>query len=327
MRKRNQGGAPFLIGGIILTFLSGGAFMPILIVGLILKSLGVFDDMKSSRRSTHGADTDEERRADKYKLMAIGAEALSIEHMASTVGISYPSCLREVQKIVVSGGFGPDAYINYVDKTLVLGSSARQSTGQTRSKTSTYYASEVGSRVTTRRSSDTLPRAERPAYQPAQPKKAAPAEKPKSVFGAAPGLLMALAIALLFFGLVGMGVAVDELIAQTGSALELLFAGSFLAGGVASLVSSLNMRRRAHRINAYKIVIGARDYISVKELSEVSGVNEKTVRKDLAVMLERGLLTESAYLDHGADLLILKPGSVPEKEAEPEVPEDDEDRY
>ncbi|MGX8699536.1 MAG: 5-bromo-4-chloroindolyl phosphate hydrolysis family protein, partial [bacterium] len=30
---------------------------------------------------------------------------------------------------------------------------------------------------------------------------------------------------------------------------------------------------------------------------------------------------------HGADLLILKPGSVPEKEAEPEVPEDDEDRY
>lgn len=320
----------FLFLGIIMAVSEGAlAFLlPVGIVAILLNALGVFDDLKSSRSSARSVDTMEERRADKYKLMAIGAEALSIEHMANSVGISYESCLREVQKLVISGGFGPGAYINYVDKTLVLGDKARA--GATQSKTPTWYASDVGTKVTTRRSSDSLPRDQRPQAQ-AQPKKTAERaeQKPKEkgAFGAAPALLMALGIFLLAFGLVGLGVSIDEIAAGWGSAAEVLFSTSFLAGGVASLMSSLNMRRRSNRFKAYQVVLTGRDFISIQELAEISGVKEKTVRKDLGVMLERGLLTPSAYVDHGAGLLILKPGSVPEKEAEPEVPEDGEDRY
>ena len=92
-------------------------------LGMLLYKLGLFDGLIRSFKgsSTVGAET---TRFQKYKLMSRGSSALSIDHMASAVGVSYESCLREVQKMVAAGEFGKDAYINYVDRTLVLGSAA-----------------------------------------------------------------------------------------------------------------------------------------------------------------------------------------------------------
>ena len=87
------------------------------------------------------------------------------------------------------------------------------------------------------------------------------------------------------------------------------------------------MKRRAKRAANYLTVIGGRDFVEVRELSRTCGVNEKTVRRDLEIMIEKGLFGSEAYVDQGHGLLILKSGAAPEKAAEPEVPVDDEDRY
>ena len=310
-------------------------------LGMLLYKLGLFDGLIRSFKgsSTVGAET---TRFQKYKLMSRGSSALSIDHMASAVGVSYESCLREVQKMVAAGEFGKDAYINYVDRTLVLGSAAPGAGADTRvyrssdnstGYSSTYSATYSGQSKTPTRYSSGRQASAAPSAQPAaQPSasqtSAQPARKPNilyRLFGAAPGVLLGISITLFIFGAF-FGLAVLATLPAINWAIT-VFSSFFLIGGGTTLISRISMKRRAKRAANYLTVIGGRDFVEVRELSRTCGVNEKTVRRDLEIMIEKGLFGSEAYVDQGHGLLILKSGAAPEKAAEPEVPVDDEDRY
>ncbi|MBQ2158300.1 MAG: 5-bromo-4-chloroindolyl phosphate hydrolysis family protein [Oscillospiraceae bacterium] len=306
-------------------------------LGMLLYKLGLFDGLIRSFKgsSTVGAET---TRFQKYKLMSRGSSALSIDHMASAVGVSYESCLREVQKMVAAGEFGKDAYINYVDRTLVLGSAAPGAGADTRvyrssdnstGYSSTYSATYSGqSKTPTRYSSGRQGSAAPSDQTQAHEANAQPARKPNilyRLFGAAPGVLLGISITLFIFGAF-FGLAVLATLPAINWAIT-VFSSFFLIGGGTTLISRISMKRRAKRAANYLTVIGGRDFVEVRELSRTCGVNEKTVRRDLEIMIEKGLFGSEAYVDQGHGLLILKSGAAPEKAAEPEVPVDDEDRY
>ena len=306
-------------------------------LGMLLYKLGLFDGLIRSFKgsSTVGAET---TRFQKYKLMSRGSSALSIDHMASAVGVSYESCLREVQKMVAAGEFGKDAYINYVDRTLVLGSAAPGAGADTRvyrssdnstGYSSTYSATYSGqSKTPTRYSSGRQGSATPSDQTQAHEANAQPMKKPNilyRLFGAAPGVLLGISITLFIFGAF-FGLAVLATLPAINWAIT-AFSSFFLIGGGTTLISRISMKRRAKRAANYLTVIGGRDFVEVRELSRTCGVNEKTVRRDLEIMIEKGLFGSEAYVDQGHGLLILKSGAAPEKAAEPEVPVDDEDRY
>ena len=306
-------------------------------LGMLLYKLGLFDGLIRSFKgsSTVGAET---TRFQKYKLMSRGSSALSIDHMASAVGVSYESCLREVQKMVAAGEFGKDAYINYVDRTLVLGSAAPGAGADTRvyrsSDNSTGYSSAYSatysgqSKTPTRYSSGRQGSAAPSDQTQAHEANAQPMKKPNilyRLFGAAPGVLLGISITLFIFGAF-FGLAVLATLPAINWAIT-VFSSFFLIGGGTTLISRISMKRRAKRAANYLTVIGGRDFVEVRELSRTCGVNEKTVRRDLEIMIEKGLFGSEAYVDQGHGLLILKSGAAPEKAAEPEVPVDDEDRY
>ena len=282
-------------------------------LGMLLYKLGLFDGLIRSFKgsSTVGAET---TRFQKYKLMSRGSSALSIDHMASAVGVSYESCLREVQKMVAAGEFGKDAYINYVDRTLVLGSAAPGAGADTRvyrssdnstGYSSTYSATYSGqSKTPTRYSSGRQGSAAPSDQTQAHEANAQPMKKPNilyRLFGAAPGVLLGISITLFIFGAF-FGLAVLATLPAINWAIT-AFSSFFLIGGGTTLISRISMKRRAKRAANYLTVIGGRDFVEVRELSRTCGVNE------------------------GHGLLILKSGAAPEKAAEPEVPVDDEDRY
>ncbi len=294
-------------------------------IGMLLYKLGLFDGfIRSARGSWDGTEMN---RMQKYKLMSRESSALSIDHMASAVGISYESCLREVQKMVAAGEFGKDAYINYVDRTLVLGKRAPGAGADTRVyRSSDYGATYSGASKTPTRYSSGRPVQNNPRTSSGS---AARAENKPSVlqrlFGAAPGVLLAVSISLFIFaGFFGIGFAAYL---PGINYFSLVSALSSLLGAGASLIARISMRRRAQRAASYLTVIGGKDYISLRELSSTCGVKLKTLTRDLELMIEKGLFGESAYIDRGNGLLILKPGAAPEKAAEPEVPVDDENRY
>ncbi len=306
-------------------------------LGMLLYKLGLFDGLIRSFKgsSTVGAET---TRFQKYKLMSRGSSALSIDHMASAVGVSYESCLREVQKMVAAGEFGKDAYINYVDRTLVLGSAAPgagadtrvyrssdNSTGYSSTYSATYSGqSKTPTRYSSGRQGSTAPSDQTQAHEA----NAQPMKKPNilyRLFGAAPGVLLGISITLFIFGAF-FGLAVLATLPAINWAIT-VFSSFFLIGGGTTLISRISMKRRAKRAANYLTVIGGRDFVEVRELSRTCGVNEKTVRRDLEIMIEKGLFGSEAYVDQGHGLLILKSGAAPEKAAEPEVPVDDEDRY
>ena len=304
-------------------------------LGMLLYKLGLFDGLIRNFKGTSGVGT-ETNRFQKYKLMSRGSSALSIDHMASAVGVSYESCLREVQKMVAAGEFGKDAYINYVDRTLVLGHSAPGAGADTRvyrssdraaGYSSNYTASYSGQSKTPTRYSSGRPSSSAQPAKDATPS-AQPAHKPgilHRLFGAAPGVLLGISISLFIFGaFMGLG-ALSYL--PTLNWFAIVSSLSSLLGGGATLVARMSMKRRAKRAANYLTVIGGRDYVEVRELSRTCGVKEKTVRRDLDLMIEKGVFGSEAYIDQGNGLLILKSGAAPEKAAEPEVPVDDEDRY
>ena len=88
---------------------------------MILKKVGLFKKRATSKNI--GSTSQRNTRMDKYKIMTEGRNVESIEYLASAVGVSYESALRDIQQMVAEGQFGESAYINYVDKTLVLTSS------------------------------------------------------------------------------------------------------------------------------------------------------------------------------------------------------------
>lgn len=269
------------------------AFWP-LGVFLVLKKLGVFNLFPNKKsawddpaRMQASRIQDSRMRAAKYKTMTADRDAESIEYLASAVGISYESALREIQSLVSEGYFGDRAYINYVDKTLVLHStSAAKSKNQAASESAMRYKS---------------------------------AKKAYSGISAA---LLIIGIIFSLIGLLGLGGIISGKL--IGGVIMSVF---FLLGGAASFFMRGMLKKRALRFIKYLTIIQGRDSVPISELASVLGVSEKKVREDLDIMFSKGILPNGAYTDIGLGLLIINPDARPAAKETTKPEEDTEARY
>ena len=98
---------------------------------------------------------------------------------------------------------------------------------------------------------------------------------------------------------------------SAGGVLTLL---GFLTGtglvslcGIGMLIGSIFGKRGGSRIEqTYLSIIGDKPFISIRDLSKISGRKQRQVIRDLEKMLEDNLLPETAYIDHAAKVLVLR---------------------
>lgn len=310
-KKNDKHDIPYFI-----IFIAFGIFWPLGIF-LLLYKFGIVDSLLSAFVKQDGVSQQQVRKQ-KYKIMTAGRNAESIERLANAVGISTESCMRDLQAMVANGEFGPEAYINYLEKTLVLrrtdsaASSVKQTINSTNRVNTAKYETVKESTSSSKKSS----------------KKSAKEFKP---FGALPAWLLIIGSVLSLIGFFGITGAVQTMawfgFSDPDFISSLLSAVFFLAGGAASFISRSALKRRVNRMKSYTAALVGHDYMPLSELASVAGVNVKTVTRDLEIMIEKGLLGSEAYIDQGDKLLILKAGASPSVEVEPETPEEDEDRY
>ena len=68
-------------------------------------------------------NTELKRKYEKYSLFIGDYDSISIDYLASAVGVSPQIAIAELQAIASCGYFGNDAYIDYFTRKLVLRSS------------------------------------------------------------------------------------------------------------------------------------------------------------------------------------------------------------
>ena len=118
---------------------------------------------------------------------------------------------------------------------------------------------------------------------------------------------------ILFFLSAGALVDGFQSIGAGGALGEFVRGGFFLAGGGASLAFRSLFNRRRKRYGNYFSIIGDKKVMSVKKLSEITGVPEKTIRKDIQVMVDRDYFGETAYFDVGLDSLVISADAAEEE--------------
>ncbi len=270
---------------------------PIIGLFMILKKAGVFK--KRATKKNIGSASQRNTRFEKYKIMTDGRDSEYIEYLASAVGVSYESALRDLQQMVAEGQFGPNAYINYVDKTLVLTAKAGEA------------KASAGKRASSKN------------------EKAPSNQQP---YDAIRKVLLIAGIALVAIGALRLTEPVEWLIwlgIDSYTIQEMVPGTLMVAGGALSLAFRGILKKRSNRFKVYEAACSGRDYISIKELASKTGVSEKKARRDIEAMLDKELLGSTAYIDQGEGLLILNPQAKPQREEQkaPEPENDGEDRY
>ncbi len=310
-KKKNDGSFPwwiFIIGMIILP-----NFWPILPfgIGIIFAVRYAARSGKSKSDKNISSDYRQAARMDKYLIMTDGRNVESIEYLASALGVSFDTALRDLQKMVAEGRFGPDAYINYVDRTVVIRPTARRPEPQVKNRPS---GGAQGSNMVSRA-------AESDAKKKADiPKGTAAASTAAKTDGKLRTWLLIAGIALIGVGILRLSLSGDSLWGLVSGVLTAM-------GGVGVFGYRGYLKKRENRFKLYKAACVGRDFVPIEELAKKAGVSQKKCRSDLEAMLDKGLLTKSAYIDQGDGVLVLKPGAAPKAEAEPAPPADDEDRY
>ena len=306
--------------------------VPLGFLGIALWKSGLF----GSRAAEKGLSSDarQESRMEKYRIMTEGRSVESIDYLASAVGVSFDTAMRDLQKMVAEGRFGPRAYINYVDKTVVLDpTAARPAQAQPRKQTQAQnrpVSGKEGSHMVSRA-------AESDAKKKAAAQKAAGSAGETAQKASDKGPYTALNKVLLILGIVlcalGGGYALSILSGPIPSFLydtlpALIPPLSVIASGVGCLVYRGFLKKRENRFKVYEAVCAGRDYVKIGELASKAGVSQRKCKRDLEAMLDKGLLPGSAYIDQGDSLLVLKAGAAP-KASEPvtEPEKDNEDRY
>lgn len=304
---------------------------------LLLMKFGILDSLISSLKQFGGnkkfdGSSQQRERFQKYKIMTSGRSSESIEYLASAVGVSYESALRDIQQMVMNGDFGPDAYINYLNKTIVLSQtkkSASDDRANSENSTDNYGFAKAVSAIeelfkTQAQENNNAKDTKASAKAPEKRKR----EKKFKPFGSLPTWLGIIGVGLLICGIVQFIGAMDSLIWLDSFRYVLdEFLGSVfcLAGGAASFIARRRLNARVNRMKAYIAAMVGRDYISLEELRSVAGVNAKTLQRDLEAMLSKGLLGSEAYIDQGDQILILKAGVSPSFEEDTEMQDDDYD--
>ncbi len=347
-RRRDSGGFfnnfIFFIGLMIAFEL----FWPIGIFMLLWK-FGVIGRKKggTASASASGPESKQSIRMEKYRIISQGRSAVTIDYLASAVGVSYDTALRDLQRMVAEGQFGPNAYINYVDRAVIITPAStacsppryeaprnRPSGGAEGSNMISRDQSASGSRQSTRQTNQ--------GASQGSAQGTSQSSSQSSSSGARSGaegqsydklkkVLLIVGSILLILGSISTFGHLTEL-----SYLEfrdVFFEGipslAMAGSGVGCLAYRFWLKRREHRFKLYAIAAEGRDFVSIADLASKAGISERKVKKDLEAMLERGLLPSTAYIDQGDGVLVLKPGANPSPEPVP-VPtpeEDSEDRY
>ncbi len=323
-------------------------FAPLGILLLLYKA-GVFQsffERNSGSVRTSGQRSQQTARMEKYRIMTEGRSSESISYLASAVGVPYATALRDLQQMVSEGAFGPEAYINYVDKTLVLVSDCRRTSGGTDKAGDTRSSGDTGARRTSEKAD-----ADRWTDSSARSSGVAGAKENggdasgKQRRGSSEGrnsdrsqrrLLLVVGIILLIAGCLSAAEPLGWILGYGFTMYDLydLMPGLLMAGGgVFSICYQGWLKKRSNRFMLYKAAIAGRDYVTLEELASKAGVSVRKLKKDLEAMLDKGLLPPTAYIDHGSGALVLVPGanakeSDAAQEDEPSSPpRDDEDRY
>jgi len=303
MNNKSSNDSDLLTWGIIAVCFVLGLW-PVSIFLLLRKLIPAFRSGLNASRGVSDLN-DTAARFDRYKLIVAGNDAMPIEHIASAAGVSYETALRELRQMLSQGAFGPDAYINYLTKMLVLRASG---------------ASAAPASDAARPASGAKTKKDAPGYTPASARKAG-----KAVGGG----LTALGVVMLVFGaLIGAIAAgmIADAAMSTGGLIWLALTALFcILGGIAALVARGSNAKRQRRFSKYIAVIGKRKLMDLAELARAAGVNETTTVKDLEAMIDKGYFDKSAYVDLGLGSLILSPDARPEyQEPEPEKPPEDQ---
>ncbi|NCB53004.1 MAG: hypothetical protein EOM54_14185, partial [Clostridia bacterium] len=133
-------------------------------------------------------------------------------------------------------------------------------------------------------------------------------------------LLMIFGIIFSAGGAIGMlscAAIITGLAAGYVGFLELLFTAFIFTGGCSALFVRSHLIKRVRRFAIYMPIVADRKTVEITVLAEAAGVSESVARRDIEVMLEKGYLGPSAYLNVGAGLLILTKDKYTENKAEP----------
>ncbi len=318
MKKKNPLDNNFIF--IIALIIAFSVFTPLGILLLMYKCGLLFP--KHTKTRNINSDSHRNIRFDKYKIMTEGRNAESIDYLASAVGVPYDTCIRDLQQMVAEGQFGASAYINYVDKTLVI---------IPREKARTAGYSGTDTRPKQKNRNDGTTDNARSAYDAAGRDGNVKAEKDaKNSDSALRKVLLIVGIVLVAVGAISISEPLEWLIylGVDSYTISELVPGTFMiGGGIFSFLYRGFLKKRSNRFKLYEAAIFGRDFVPISELASKAGVSSRKAKKDLETMLEQGLLPPTAYIDQGDDMLVLRPGASPKVEDEPEPPKDDEDRY
>ncbi len=329
--RQNKSGLPgwvfFLIFFGIVNIEWMWPLLPVALVGVVFWRIGVFGGAKSASRDV-SADSMQEARMNRYKAMVEGRTAESIDYLASAAGVSFTTAMKDLQRMVAEGRLGARAYINYVDKTIVLdpaaANAARSASGPARDTSQARPSASPQNRPSGgAEGSHMVSRAaESDAKKKENIPKAAPAREKKSD--------NKVRTALLIVGIVLIGIGVLRL-ALGGDTIFGIISGVLTAlGGVGLFGYRGFLKKRENRFKLYAAACEGQEYLLIADLAKKAGISPQKCRSDLEAMLDRGLLPSNAYIDHGEGILVLKPGASPQQKknapvTEPE--EDNEDRY
>ena len=301
MNNKGKNDNDFLTWGIIAVCFVIGLW-PISIFLLIKKFLPAFINGLKSTRSTDSVN-DTSYRFDRYRQIVEGNDSMPIEVIASAAGVSYETALREIRQMVSEGKFGPEAYINYLTKTLVLKASAGQASPKS---------------------------AARPAGTKPGMAGYTPVSSLKKGEGKGGGALSVLGVIMIAFGAiigsVALGMIADAAMSAGGLIWISLTALFCILAGIGALVARGKNKKRQRRFTKYLAVIGSKKLMDLEQLARAAGVNEETTVKDLEAMIDKGYFDKSAYVDLGLGSLILSPDARPEYKA-PDPERDAESQY
>ena len=317
-RNGNRGSLPWWVWLVVFIGLASTGLWPLAIFWIIFR---VVKSNADTSPRTMASDARQDARMEKYLIMTEGRDVESIEYLASAVGVSYDTALRDLQIMVSQGRFGDDAYINYVDRSVVIpasgkrpaGSQSRPASAQTRPAAPQNRPSggaEGSNMVSRAAASDAKKKENIPKTSPAQEKKSD--DKVRT--------------ALLIAGVVLIGIGVLRL-ALGGDTVFGIISGVLTAlGGVGLFGYRGFLKKRENRFKLYEVACEGQDYLLIADLAKKAGISPKKCRSDLEAMLEKGLLPRTAYIDNGEGALVLKPGASPKAQTQA-APDDGEDRY
>ena len=279
------------------------------------------------RSSTDPAAKTQEQRENEYKNISRNLSSVSIEYFAGMVGVPFETAMRDIQRMQLEGAFGPDAYIDYGTKRLII-----------RSGGTDTQPSYTPKNVTVNQSGSTAPQTTAPVQeQKPKPKPRARAkttskskasqkkkQSPQEIFKSQGALLWVGIIMLAVGGLAGISAVDDILSYGYFNFFDVMFPIVLAVTGGGMLGTRFLRKKRARRITSYLQIIGDRGSVTFSELASAVGESENTVKKDIEVMLDRKLLGDEAYMDIGQGKLIVLRSAAHE---EPQTTEETESRY